>query len=242
MSEHPDWQWPYPSVALVDEQDQYVYFLCKRGLDILLAFSILSVLAPLLLLIALLIKLDTAGPVFFVQERVGARRRVKEGKARWEIVTFPCYKFRSMVNGADQSIHRAYSEAFVDGSLELTDSAQPSFKLANDPRVTRFGRLLRKTSLDELPQLLNVLRGEMSLVGPRPVPTYEVANYEARHWRRLAVLPGMTGLWQVKGRCQVSFEEMVQMDIQYIRQRSLWLDLKIIALTIPAVLSGRGAN
>jgi lipopolysaccharide/colanic/teichoic acid biosynthesis glycosyltransferase len=242
MSEHAEWQWPYPSITSANGQDEYFYFLCKRCLDVLLTLSILSVLAPVMLLIAVLIKLDTPGPALFVQQRVGARRRVKDRKASWEIITFPCFKFRSMIHGADQSVHQAHIEAFVNGKIEMAGVDHSSFKLMNDPRVTRVGKFLRKTSLDELPQLLNVLRGEMSLVGPRPVPTYEVAQYGAQHWERLAVLPGITGLWQVKGRCQVSFEDMVRMDIEYARQHSLWLDLKIIILTIPAVLSGRGAG
>jgi lipopolysaccharide/colanic/teichoic acid biosynthesis glycosyltransferase len=115
-------------------------------------------------------------------------------------------------------------------------------KLTNDPRITRIGHLLRKTSLDEIPQFLNVLRGEMSLVGPRPVPTYEVAEYQAWHYQRLAAAPGLTGLWQVTGRGQVSFDEMIEMDIEYVRNKSLWLDLKILVLTVFVVLSGRGAS
>ena len=242
MRQPTEWQWPQQIVALTEERNRPLYFTCKRCLDVVLTLLLLIVLAPLLLLIAVLIKLDTSGPVLFVQERVGARRRVKDGRTGWEIVLFPCYKFRSMIHGADQSIHQAHIEAFVEGRVEMSDTAHASFKLMNDPRVTRVGRLLRKTSLDELPQLLNVLRGEMSLVGPRPVPTYEVGKYGAHHWERLAVLPGITGLWQVKGRCQVPFEDMVRLDIEYIRAQSLWLDLKIIVLTIPAVLSGRGAD
>jgi lipopolysaccharide/colanic/teichoic acid biosynthesis glycosyltransferase len=211
-------------------------------MDLVLAISLLIILLPLMLLIAILIKLDTPGPIFFVQERVGARRRQRDGQTSWEIHSFPFYKFRSMVQDADQSLHQAYIRVWVEGRASASTASGAKFKLANDPRVTRVGKLLRKTSLDELPQLVNVLKGEMSLVGPRPVPTYEVAQYHARHYRRLAALPGITGLWQVKGRCQVSFEEMVDMDIEYIHDQSLWMDIKILALTIPAVVSGRGAD
>ncbi|MBM4255353.1 MAG: sugar transferase [Deltaproteobacteria bacterium] len=197
-------------------------------------------LLPLMLLIAVLIKFDSPGPVLFIQERVGARRCVHNGRMQWEVVTFPFYKFRSMVHGADQSMHQAQVAAFVDGHLEETK--ENTVKLVNDPRVTRVGHILRKTSLDELPQLFNVLKGDMSLVGPRPVPTYEAARYEPRHWQRLTALPGITGWWQVYGRGQVPFETMVTMDLEYIRSQSLWLDLKLLTLTIPAILSQRGAN
>jgi lipopolysaccharide/colanic/teichoic acid biosynthesis glycosyltransferase len=223
-------------------RNRFMYFACKRCMDVLIATMLLVLLSPLMLLIAVLIKLDTPGPVIFVQERVGARQRCKNGRRVWEAQNFPFYKFRSMVRDADQSLHQAYIEAWVEGHVKASDVARVKFKLTDDPRVTGVGRVLRKTSLDELPQLINVLKGEMSLVGPRPVPTYEVAKYEARHYERLATQPGITGLWQVNGRCQVSFEEMIRMDIEYIRHQSLWLDIKILFLTIPAVLSGRGAE
>ncbi|MDP8923309.1 MAG: sugar transferase [Chloroflexota bacterium] len=213
----------------------------KRCLDVALTIVALILLAPLLLVIALLIKLDSAGPAVFVQERVGARRRTKDGRMVWEIRNFSVYKFRSMVHNADESVHQAYIKAWIDGQAAAAHQGV-TFKLTKDPRVTRVGRILRKTSLDELPQLFNVLKGDMSLVGPRPVPTYEVAEYQDWHRERLAALPGITGLWQVKGRCQVSFEEMIRMDIDYVRSRSLWLDVKLLFLTIPAVLSGRGAE
>ena len=207
-----------------------------------LAALLLTFLYLPMLLIAILIKVDTPGPVFFVQERVGTRRRSQGGRTVWEVRTFHVYKFRSMVHNADQSVHQAYIKAFTQGHVEASDVSGAKFKLGNDPRVTRVGRFLRKTSLDELPQLLNVLAGEMSLVGPRPVPTYEAAEYQAWHWERLAALPGITGLWQVMGRGEVPFEDMIRMDIEYVRNRSLWLDLRILLLTIPAVLSRRGAQ
>src|SRR6267142_3954047 len=137
-------------------------------------------------------------------------------------------KFRSMYQNADPAVHEAYIRDFVEGRAEESGG---KFKLTNDPRVTRVGRILRKFSLDELLQLLNVLKGDMSLVGPRPVPPYEVACYRNGDHKRLAALPGITGLWQVKGRCQVSFEEMIRMDIEYVRDASLLLDLKILFLT-----------
>jgi lipopolysaccharide/colanic/teichoic acid biosynthesis glycosyltransferase len=218
-----------------------VFFFCKRFLDLALATIFLLLLFPLMLLIAVLIKLDSAGPVIFVQKRVGGRRR-SSGGVIWEIRTFPFYKFRSMVKDADPALHKEYIQAFVEGRTEKSEADEAKFKLTGDPRITRVGRLLRRTSLDELPQLLNVIKGEMSLVGPRPVPTYEVAQYQDSHSERLACLPGMTGLWQVKGRCQVPFEEMIRMDIEYVRNQSLWLDLKVLWFTLPAVLSGRGAE
>ncbi|MEW5961321.1 MAG: sugar transferase, partial [Chloroflexota bacterium] len=211
-------------------------------IDVVLATILLILLAPLLLIIAILIKLDSPGPIFFTQERVGARRKSYNGRIIWEIQNFEVYKFRSMVHNADPAIHRAYIKAFIEGIVEQSAENGGKYKLTNDPRVTRLGGLLRKTSLDELPQLINVLKGEMSLVGPRPVPTYEVAEYQEWHHERLAALPGITGFWQVYGRCQVSFEQMIEMDVEYIRNQSLWLDLNILWRTIPAVLSGRGAE
>ena len=147
-----------------------------------------------------------------------------------------------MVADADSSLHEAYIRDFVDGRISPQLAPGGKFKPSNDPRVTRLGRVLRKFSLDELPQLLNVLKGDMSLVGPRPVPTYEVACYRNGDHRRLAAWPGITGLWQVHGRCLVSFEEMVRMDIDYIRNATFCFDLKILFLTLPAVLSRRGAG
>lgn len=229
-------------VSKAGSMNDDLYFACKRAMDVLLAGTALVLLSPLLLLIAILIKLDSPGPVIFTQERVGARRKSQDGRTTWEIRNFRVYKFRSMVQNADQAIHQAYIKAFVEGSAEASDAPQAKFKLVRDPRVTRVGHILRKTSLDEVPQLVNVLKGEMSLIGPRPVPTYEVAEYKPWHRERLAALPGITGLWQVKGRGNVTFEEMIGMDIEYVRSRSLWLDIKILFLTIPAVVAGRGAE
>jgi lipopolysaccharide/colanic/teichoic acid biosynthesis glycosyltransferase len=208
---------------------------------VILAILLLVLLSPFMLLIAVLIKLDAPGPVIFVQERVGSRRGSKGGRTIWKVRNFAFYKFRTMVQNADPSIHQAILKAWVEGRAEPSDAGGVKFKPTSDPRVTRVGRILRRTSLDELPQLVNVLRGEMSVVGPRPDLPYSVEGYKPWHHERLAALPGMTGLWQANGRCSVSFDDMVRMDIEYVRNQSLWLDLKILFLTIPAVLSGRGA-
>jgi exopolysaccharide biosynthesis polyprenyl glycosylphosphotransferase len=193
----------------------------KRGFD--LAFGALALigLAPVMLAIAVAIKLDSPGPVFFLQERVG-----KDG------VRFRMVKFRSMRQDAEQLLEALRAENEASG---------PLFKMRRDPRVTRIGRLLRRSSLDELPQLFNVLLGEMSLVGPRPPIPKEVADYEDWQYGRLRAMPGMTGLWQVSGRSDVPFHDMVRLDFHYIRNWSLRLDLEIILRTVPAVLRNRGA-
>jgi lipopolysaccharide/colanic/teichoic acid biosynthesis glycosyltransferase len=217
------------------------YFVLKRCLDVLGALVVLLLLAPLLVMIAIAIVLDSPGSPLFVQERVGARRRAWGGRTIWEIRNFRVYKFRSMVSRADSTVHEAFTRAWVDGRVEAADQG-PKFKLRNDARVTRVGRVLRNLSLDELPQLLNVIMGEMSLVGPRPVPTYEVAEYDGWHHERLAAVPGITGFWQVEGRGDVSFDQMIQMDIEYVRNKSLWQDVRLLFRTVPAVLSRRGAE
>ena len=211
---------------------KFVYHWVKGAIDFLLALMLLVLLSPLLLLIALLIKLDSSGSVFFGQERMGYDWR--EGKRK----PFVMYKFRSMYQDCDQNVHKEYVSKWINGDLE---TGQGIAKLVNDDRVTRVGRFLRKTSLDELPQLWNVVMGAMSLVGPRPVPLYEVAEYEAWHMQRLDATPGVTGLWQLKGRGLVTVDEMARLDIEYIACQSLWFDVKIMFLTIPAMLSGRGA-
>lgn len=221
--------------------DSFFYHRAKRVMDFTLALIGLVISAPILLCIMLLIKLDSPGPVFFRQSRIGARRRLQQGEATWEIHPFSILKFRSMQHNADQTRHMAHIQAYVAGTLTANDEqGQPKFKLAADPRITPVGHWLRKTSLDELPQLWNVLLGEMSLVGPRPVPAYEVALYQPGHFERLMALPGITGLWQVEGRGEVTFEEMMRLDINYVQRRSLGLDLAILVRTIPAVLRGRG--
>ncbi len=236
-------QWPRLTATSISGTDSTSYFYIKRLMDVTIVLLSMAILLPIMLVISVLIKLDSPGPAFFVQKRVGSRRQFKNGRIVWEVTTFPVFKFRSMFQNADDSVHRAYIQAFVQGTVKESNSPNAKYKLTHDPRITRVGHLLRKTSLDELPQLLNVLRGEMSLVGPRPVPEYEVAEYrEAWHYDRLATLPGLTGLWQATGRGQVEFEDMVRLDLEYIRRQSLWLDIKILFLTIPAVLSGAGAE
>jgi lipopolysaccharide/colanic/teichoic acid biosynthesis glycosyltransferase len=231
-----------PIIALTVYGERQLYFLCKRLIDVVITLVLLMLLLPLMVIIAVAIAVETPGPVFFVQERVGVTRRSAGGRTYWTSRKFHLYKFRSMVAGADQSVHTEYVRAFVDGSLDAGNATGPTFKLAHDPRVTRVGSIIRRTSLDELPQLFNVLKGEMSLVGPRPVPAYEVAQYRESDAERLAAIPGLTGLWQVNGRGQVTFAEMIRMDREYVRNQTLWLDLKILLATIPAVLSGRGAR
>ena len=220
----------------------HLYYACKRCMDIILASLLLVFLLPLLVVIAILIKLDSPGPILFSQERVGAKLQSLRKETVWLIRNFTIYKFRSMAANADSSAHELYIRDFVKGCTQASPENGGKFKLTNDPRVTRLGRFLRKFSLDELPQLWNVLKGDMSLVGPRPVPPYEVACYRNGDHRRLGALPGITGCWQVKGRGRVSFDEMVRMDLEYISNASLPLDLKLLFLTIPAVLSKRGAE
>ncbi len=201
----------------------------KRVFDTIMTVIGMVVLAPVFLVIAILIKLDSKGPVFYRQQRVGECGR-----------PFTMFKFRSMRVDADPNIHKAYVSALIRQNISLND--QSSLKMTDDPRVTKIGRFLRKTSLDELPQLINVLRGEMSIVGPRPPIGYEVELYQNWHKRRLEAIPGITGLWQVKARNQVSFDEMVRLDLEYIERQSLWLDILIILQTPFAVLGGRGAG
>jgi len=201
----------------------------KRGLDMLLGAAVLLVIAPALLVISLLVKLTSSGPVLFRQERVG-----RFGKK------FVCFKFRTMTNGSDASKHQAYLETLIGQSGEAaSDSGEaPMVKLDSvDNQITPLGRILRPTCLDELPQILNVLRGEMSLVGPRPCLPYEAEVYLRWHRRRFDALPGITGLWQVRGKNKTTFTQMIRYDIEYQRNLSLWQDIKIIFMTIPAILS-----
>jgi exopolysaccharide biosynthesis polyprenyl glycosylphosphotransferase len=206
--------------------------IVKRGSDLLIATAALTILSPLWIMIALLIKLDSRGPIFYKQERVGMDGRI-----------FLFYKFRSMRAGADDARHREFQERYIKGlpDSNLGDEGRPAYKLRTDDRVTRLGRALRKTSLDELPQLFNVLRGDMSVVGPRPPIPYEVESYELWHRKRLDMKPGITGLWQVSGRNRLPFDEMVRMDLYYIENWSLLLDMKIILQTLPVMWRGEDA-
>jgi len=207
--------------------------LVKRAFDLMTASVLLVVLSPLFLLIALLIRLDSPGPALYRQERIGENGR-----------PFTMLKFRSMVRDADPRVHQEYVTDLIrrNVSPQAQSGRGGHLKPQQDPRVTRVGRIIRKASLDELPQLFNVLRGEMSLVGPRPALAYEVAVYKEWHRRRLSALPGITGLWQVVARNQVSFDDMVRLDIEYIEHQSLWYDISILLRTPWAVLTGRGAG
>lgn len=198
-----------------------VYRVAKRVIDTVCAFVFLLVFSPLFFLIALSIKLDSKGPVIFKQIRVG-----KGGK------TFMFYKFRSMCVEAEESRNKI---------LHLNEVSGPIFKIRDDPRVTRVGKFLRKYSLDELPQFINVLKGDMSFVGPRPPLPCEVAEYEEWHLQRLSVIPGITCLWQISGRSKLSFEDWVRLDLDYIESSSLLFDFQILLKTVPAVLTGEGA-
>lgn len=198
--------------------------LVKRAFDVLVTSALVVGLAPVFLACALVVKLTSRGPVMFIQERTG-----------WKGRPFRMYKFRTMEAGA---------EAKRNDLLESNEMSGPVFKATDDPRLTRVGSFLRRYSLDELPQLFNVLKGEMSLVGPRPLPVYETRAFAAfRDHRRYSVLPGLTGLWQVSGRSSITdFSEWVRLDLEYIDQWSLWLDIKILLRTVPAVLTGQGAR
>ena len=206
------------------------YLRAKRIFDVLFTLLLLLPIGVVVAIVAVLIRLDSKGPVFFRQRRVGLNG-----------VEFELFKFRSMYVNSDDSTHREAIKQYMNGDTlnDEQDSAVP-YKLENDPRVTRVGKFIRKTSLDELPQFWNVLRGEMTLVGPRPPLTYEVELYSPRDWLRLSGKPGLTGNWQVYGRSQVPFQTMVEMDIAYVQQQSFWWDLKLIALTLPVMLKGSG--
>jgi exopolysaccharide biosynthesis polyprenyl glycosylphosphotransferase len=219
-----------PMISLFREPLSQAARIVKRASDIVIASIALIAFAPLMFLIAVLIKLDSKGAIVFAQERVGMDGRI-----------FLFYKFRSMRADADDRIHREAYLKNITGELRVENAgdAEPVFgKVPNDPRVTRIGRILRRTSLDELPQLWNVLRGDMSVVGPRPPIPYEVEAYDLWHRKRLDMKPGLTGLWQVSGRNRLTFEEMVRLDLFYIENWSLWLDLQIILKTIPVLLRG----
>jgi lipopolysaccharide/colanic/teichoic acid biosynthesis glycosyltransferase len=220
----------YPDLKRRDRQ-KVTFSIIKRIIDILFSALGLVLGAPLLIGIAIAVKLSSDGPILFRQQRVGQYG-----------APFTFLKFRSMYTNNDSSIHRRYVEALIQGKSVGTEGSAPTFKLTADSRITRVGGFLRKSSLDELPQLLNVLRGEMSLVGPRPAIPYEVKAYEPWHRRRvLEAKPGITGLWQVKGRSRVTFDDMVRLDVRYATAQSLWLDLEILTETPRAVFSGLGA-
>jgi exopolysaccharide biosynthesis polyprenyl glycosylphosphotransferase len=204
----------------------------KRFYDIVLSLLLIAVFSPAFLVIILLIFISSPGPVFFRQKRIGKDAR-----------PFMFVKFRSMLMNTDETIHREYLKKLIaNGDSADAKDGRRIFKIENDPRVTALGRFLRRTSMDELPQLFNVLKGDMSLVGPRPCIPYEYELYKEWHKRRLSVLPGITGVWQVRGRSAVNFDDMVALDIFYVENWSVWLDLKILFQTAPVVLFCRGAH
>lgn len=211
-----------------------VYPAFKRVIDVIGALFAILLFSPFFILIPLLIKLSSKGPVLFRQKRIGRLGR-----------PFTFLKFRSMHVGNDEKVHMEYVRKLILEEKAYKGSPQGSpgvYKIMNDPRITRIGRVLRKTSLDELPQFINVLKGDMSLVGPRPPIPYELESYDSWHRRRyLEPKPGITGLWQVEGRSRTTFNEMVRMDIRYLQEKSLWLDLKLIVKTPWALITSRGA-
>lgn len=211
-----------PLLTFSTKPTNWAALMVKRIIDLCIAWSVLILATPLWLLTAVMIKLDSAGPIFFCQERCGLNGR-----------RFTMYKFRSMV---------ADAELRIEELSTYNELVGPVFKIKNDPRVTRVGKLLRKTSLDEIPQLLNVIKGDMSIVGPRPAIPAEVDKYERWQRRRLSMKPGLTSLWVVRGRNDIPFEQWMQFDLEYIDKWSLELDAKILLQTIPVVLTGRGAS
>jgi lipopolysaccharide/colanic/teichoic acid biosynthesis glycosyltransferase len=223
---------PAVDSLLSDGKSAALYNGLKRMLDLAGSLILLAILSPLFLLIAALVKLKSPGPVFFRQVRVGQGMK-----------PFTILKFRTMRVNAGDTLHHEFVTSFIKSGQQAQEAGKNGmFKLANDPRVTRIGRILRKTSMDELPQLWNVLRGDMSLVGPRPPLHYEVEQYQPWHCRRvLEAKPGITGLWQVAGRSRTTFDEMVRLDLRYAKARSFWTDVKILLATPAAVIVGKGA-
>lgn len=204
--------------------------LAKRLLDLIVATICLLVVSPLLVAVALAIRLDTPGPALFRQTRLGKDRR-----------PFVLCKFRTMYTGCPDDVHRTYVTKLLTEDKPPDGGRAGMFKLEKDDRITRVGRLLRRTSIDELPQLINVIRGDMSLVGPRPALPWEAQLFDAVYFDRFAVPPGLTGLWQVSGRNSLTMKQGLELDIEYVRGQSLALDLWILVRTIPVVLSTRGA-
>ena len=218
-----------PKLAAIHATRQTgVRLAAKRLLDVTVAVVVLVVTSPLLLAVAAAVRLDSRGPALYRGERVGLGAG-----------TFTMYKFRSMVADADPEVHKALVRQ--RSRLAQGDPEGGLHKVADDPRVTRVGRVLRRTSIDELPQLFNVLRGDMSLVGPRPDVPYALDQYRPEHWRRFSVLPGMTGLWQVSGRSQLSAMQMLDLDVRYADEWTLWLDLVLLLKTASVVVTGRAA-
>ena len=219
----------------VDSENKVLALFVKRGIDILGSLAALILFSPILLAAAIAVKVSSKGPILFKQQRVGLRGQ-----------TFTFIKFRSMKTDNDPAIHQKYVEQFINKNAAAKNgedgAAKPLYKIPNDPRITRVGAFLRRSSLDEFPQFYNVLKGDMSLVGPRPPIPYEVNRYDAWHKRRyLSVKPGLTGLWQVHGRSRTTFDEMVRLDLLYARTWTIWGDIKILLQTPFAVINGDGA-
>jgi lipopolysaccharide/colanic/teichoic acid biosynthesis glycosyltransferase len=225
--------------------DHRLYYLCKRIVDLTFSLLILFFLSPFLIMISILIVLDSPGPVFFKQNRVGSRR-VKTGDSTlWKRVDFSCYKFRTMAHNTNDEIHKAYIKALIANDEKtmrnMEGEGNQKHKLVNDSRITRFGRFLRRYSLDEVPQFWNVVRGEMSLVGPRPALPYEIELYNPRHFLRLNAKPGITGLQQITARNTATFEEQIALDIRYVEEQSWGLDVWILLKTPFAIFIQKGA-
>ncbi len=222
------------------------YYGFKRLIDFLFSLLALIILIPVFIILAIIIRLDTPGPIIFKQKRVGARLIRHNRTEEWSQIEFTCYKFRTMVANADSALHKDYIKAYIKNDEKRMSEYQGEDtqvrKLINDPRITKVGRILRKTSLDELPQFWNILRGDMSLVGPRPAIPYEIPFYKQWYLKRLQGKPGLTGLWQVTARSSSDFDEMVRLDIDYLENQSIWLDLLIIIKTPFVVISGKGAH
>lgn len=205
----------------IERKESAIYNISKRALDIIASTLGLIILSPVLLVVAILIKLESKGPAIFSQKRIGLNKK-----------EFKMYKFRSMVQNAEELKEKLAKENEMSG---------PMFKMKNDPRVTKVGRFIRKTSIDELPQLINVLKGEMSLVGPRPSLPKEVSKFEPWMLRRLQVKPGLTCYWQVSGRNNIDFDEWMELDIKYVNERRFWLDLKLIFKTFFVLFGDKNA-
>jgi exopolysaccharide biosynthesis polyprenyl glycosylphosphotransferase len=234
LARHLDPASSYP-LFLADPEPRQLGDLVKRALDIVGSLVAITLFSPLMLIVAATIKMTSPGPIVFRQARLG-----------YGGAPFVFYKFRSMSANADDRIHREYVASLIRGNhaaVNQGDAANPLYKIKSDPRVTRIGRIIRKTSMDELPQLFNVLKGNMSLVGPRPPIPYEAEKYEPWHLRRiLEIKPGITGLWQVEGRSKTSFDDMVRLDLRYVRYCSLILDVKILLKTLIVVFKREGAT
>jgi lipopolysaccharide/colanic/teichoic acid biosynthesis glycosyltransferase len=233
------------SFSIVSSKSSAYYGL-KRLIDFVLSLLALIILAPIFIIVAIIIRLDTPGPIIFKQKRVGAKRIQRNGKHEWIRTAFTCYKFRTMYADADAALHKKYIKAYINNDKKKMGECQGEDtdvrKLIHDRRITKVGRILRKTSMDELPQFWNIFRGDMSLVGPRPAILYEVPLYKPWHLKRLQGKPGLTGLWQVKARSSTDFDEMVLLDLEYLQNQSTWFDLMIIMKTPFVVFSGKGAH